>query len=160
MRAYLAQALATGANLFQIPFRRLSRLILIISAPRIQRRVGPHEITSRFVTNRRKISTTAARPALYQPDRRLENSVFRTQNLAERLVWAFADEYVARKIKKPVIARADVSVTTIRGLGLDIDPDGKPHPRHANIIGWPAAKGAWKSHAQRLAAAASLHTRP
>jgi hypothetical protein len=43
-------------------------------------------------------------------------------------------------------------------LGFDVD--GRPHPRHANIIGWPEAKHAQKIIQQKIAGRMALEMRP
>ena len=101
-----------------------------------------------------------AKSRLFQPRLRDHTtSVFRIQDLKGRTIWALADEYVAIVRNKPVVARAVVSVAEIRRVGLDLDPDGKPHPRHANIVNWPPGKSDWKSYAQQLAAMARVTMR-
>jgi hypothetical protein len=48
-------------------------------------------------------------------------------------------------------------------LGLTFDPDGKPHPRHANVIGWPdpiVKKHELKNLQQKIAPSMKLELRP
>lgn len=42
---------------------------------------------------------------------------------------------------------------------LSFDPDGKPHPQHANIVGWPADKHERKNVQQKIAATMELEVR-
>ena len=37
-----------------------------------------------------------------------------------------------------------VEVTIVVNCGLAVDPDGVPHPGHANIVGWPELRSAQK----------------
>ncbi len=87
-----------------------------------------------------------------------KTSVFMITGLGETDVWALADQHVAPK-RGPVLARGDLMVSAIVGVGLKVEL-ADPPPRHANIVGWPLEKHLWKSRAQELAAVATLCMRP
>jgi hypothetical protein len=57
-------------------------------------------------------------------------------------------------------ARATASAAAFLERNLSFDPDGHPHPRHANVIGWPEEKHARKNLARELADRMTLEVRP
>ena len=83
----------------------------------------------------------------YQRDNgRIEKSVYRTDGLENGEIFELGFEYV-----KPTIrSRGDLKVSDLRNIeitnekreivgtyDLYVEPDGIPHERHANILGWP-----------------------
>lgn len=68
-------------------------------------------------------------------------SVYRTTGLNDYEIWEIARIFVTEKMldKKEVLARAELAAGFIRDLKLRLNADGKPHPRHVNIEGWPVA---------------------
>jgi hypothetical protein len=89
-------------------------------------------------------------------DKRL--SIYRILKCSERKIWWFGNWYVTRKRadKKPVLARGDLQALSFINANLHITPDGRPHPRHANVEGWPAEKPLQKMIAVNLANNARL----
>lgn len=81
---------------------------------------------------------------------RLENSVYRTGGLAEAEVWAICHKYYEDPAKLLARGRGDGLAKYILAAGLSFDPNGIPHPRHADILGWhddgEAADRLTKSH--------------
>jgi hypothetical protein len=57
-------------------------------------------------------------------------------------------------------ARGICEVRQILAEKLALDANGIPHPRHADLIGWPQAKHEWKLIQQKIAAAMKLEVRP
>ena len=86
-------------------------------------------------------------------------SVCRTEGLDEAEVWQIADEFVGTA-EKPVIARADLAAREFLSRQLSFDPDGTPHPRHANVIGWSDEQSLQKMIALELAEASVLIRKP
>jgi hypothetical protein len=43
---------------------------------------------------------------------------------------------------------------------LEFDADGDPHPRHANLLGWPVQKNEQKILQLKIAGAMTLEVRP
>lgn len=70
-------------------------------------------------------------------------------------VWEIGRRQVAKVSGRTLHARADLSVSTVFEIGLQVEPDEPPH-RHANIQGWPENKPEKMSLAQQLAAGALL----
>jgi hypothetical protein len=62
---------------------------------------------------------------------------------------------VTPDVKRTILARADVLVTHVRSVGLQVESD-EPPPRHANIANWALEKDRWMSQAQELAVLATL----
>lgn len=123
-----------------------------------QHPVDPEELLSRFLTQPKNHFTPTAgrvRYAAFLPNKALQTSVYRTEGLSPAEVWKIGDDLVGTPLGRPIPARADVAAKIVYDLGLAIDPDGIPHPRHANIIGWPASRPAQKLLAIKLAEAAN-----
>lgn len=88
-----------------------------------------------------------------------KTSVFRISGLTERQIWLIGDIRVAAVVGRKILARAEVSVTHVCGVGLRVE-SAEPPPRHANITGWATEKDRWMSEAQEIAALAILRLRP
>jgi hypothetical protein len=87
-----------------------------------------------------------------------KTSIYRTKELAEAEVWTLGDDYVTKLHSGhlSVLARADTQAQKILELDLKIDPDGVPHPRHANIVSWPDGQEVRQMNAVSLARSAQL----
>ena len=99
----------------------------------------------------------------FLPNAKLKTSVYRTQGMSDPEMWALADECVAGPTGKTCYGVGVVTVRDVSDNELSVDPDDEP-PRHANIVGWPAAdtaddKAKRKALALRLANAATLRLR-
>jgi hypothetical protein len=83
------------------------------------------------------------------------------RDLSSPTAWAICAAHVdnpsAGRIMK---ARATCEAGLVLAQGLTFDPDGQPHPRHANIVGWPSTKNEQKNLQQRIAAEMTLELRP
>ncbi len=92
-----------------------------------------------FNPRTKNITPQAFKPANPKPPERFgrQSSVYRTQNLNEVEIWELGDEFVAKKRDLPILARADIQAEKIFTIDLEIIPDTRPHPRHANIVNWP-----------------------
>jgi hypothetical protein len=122
-----------------------------------QHPVDPDELLSRFLTqpkNHFAPTTGRVRYAAFLPNKALQTSVYRTSGLTEAEGWKIGDDLVGTPLGRPIPARADVGAKIVYDQGLAIDPNGIPHPRHANIIGWPGSRSAQKLLAIKLAEAA------
>ena len=119
--------------------------------------VEEHEQISRYINEKKKIRPKEGKAGYnaFMPPRTLRMSVYRTDGLDEAGVWRIADEFVATA-EKPVIARADLEAREYLSQQLSFDPDGIPHPRHANVIGWSDEQSFQKVIALQLAEAAVL----
>lgn len=121
------------------------------------RLVDDNELTTRFIFARDQFDATkdVVKSGAFLPpkDRRL--SIYRIQGCSKPKVWWLGHWYVARKRKKPILARGDLQALGFCQLNLHIRPDGDPHPRHANVEGWPD-KSEHKMKAVELANRARL----
>jgi hypothetical protein len=123
--------------------------------------VSDGERISRYINEKKKTrpSTGQARYNAFMPpatDFRI--SVYRTQELEENAVWGIADEFVGTP-QKPIIARADLSAIQITQRHLQIENAPHPHPRHANVTGWPEEEELQRVIAIELANIAALVSR-
>ncbi len=98
--------------------------------------------------------------AFMPPAARAEKSVYRIMNLLENEIWEIGDEYVARTVGKDIKVRADLCVSLVIDTGLEVVSDPIPHPRHANILGWPDERDEIRQLAVELADNSSLEVRP
>jgi hypothetical protein len=69
-----------------------------------------------------------------------QTSVYRTQGVGEGEIWELGDRYVTLLHPKhwPVLGRADLTAKDVSDADLTIVPHPNPHPRHADIEGWPS----------------------
>ena len=114
-----------------------------------------------FAPETKRVKHQALQPRINPATQRLELSVFRAAGAEPGELW----QICAAHVDKPPVGRFMKS-RGICGAGvfLDVDlafdPNGSPHPRHADVVGWPEAKHAQKSAAQKIAAQMTLEIRP
>lgn len=70
------------------------------------------------------------------PESRLETSVYRTHSLSEAEVWEICRRWYEEIANLLAKGRGDGPAKSIVDAGLSFDADGRPHPKHANIVGW------------------------
>jgi hypothetical protein len=133
-----------------------------------------HERISYFVRTEQHIDkkTQCLRPEAFMPRRfgsRLETSVYRTSDLTEQAVWEICQVWYEALAKLTAKGRGDgLGACIMEKAGLQFDPNGDPHPRHADIIGWfddPALqdremKHHWMRTARKFAGDFSFKPRP
>jgi hypothetical protein len=85
-------------------------------------------------------------------------SVFRISALRDPEVWEIGERLVAGPTGRHLHGHAALRVTHVVRAELMLAPDDRP-PRHANIVGWPAEKGAQRFLAEQLAGEAELRLR-
>ncbi len=81
-------------------------------------------------------------------------SVFETTGLTEFQVWTVATSILEQSDRR-VWGRADLLVSEIVAVGLQVEPD-EPPPRHALIREWPSEKERQKEAALLLASVARV----
>ncbi len=91
------------------------------------------------------------------PNQNGEVSVYRTKDLTCQQINEIGQLHVAQIQNKKLLGRAEIVASSILKQDLKIETDPEPHPRHANIIGWPIDKSKHKMIAIELAAEAQLH---
>lgn len=84
-------------------------------------------------------------------------SVYRIMNLGENKIFDLGHRNVSLDPDDPLIGRADILAGSIFEQDLKIEPDGIPHPRHANVINWPTEISRQRRIAEKLANKAQLH---
>ena len=105
--------------------------------------VQPDELLTSFVFRPEQINknTKTIQPSRIVPRRnttnkRLETSVCRSSRLTEAQVWNIGLVHFDAYAPKPAIGRGVGPASVVFAENLEFDPDGKPYPEHANIIGW------------------------
>jgi hypothetical protein len=74
--------------------------------------------------------------------------------MGEVEIWDLADSVVSSK--KSIQARADLTANDVRVAGLEVETAPDPHPKHADIVGWPEEKPEQMSVAKEMATQAAL----
>jgi hypothetical protein len=98
-------------------------------------------------------------PRRNSTSKRLETSVCRSGRLTEAQIWNICSTYFDAHAPKRAIGRGVGLASAVFAEGLAFDPDGKPYPEHANIIGWQddankpdnELKHFWMDQAQQMA---------
>lgn len=103
----------------------------------------------------------ATRPTYnaFMPAANARKSVYRTSALSHNEVRDLGKIHV-EPIRGPLKGYGHQQAVVVFTQGLQFDPDGKPHVRHANIIGWSGIKAKDRITAQKLAESASLTVYP
>jgi len=99
-------------------------------------------------------STERPRYSAYMPPANGRKSVYRTDMLSEAAIRAIADEFVVPH-RGQAKGHAHQSAAIVMAQGLAFDPDGVPHPRHANIVGWTSERAKNRLKAENIAASAT-----
>lgn len=110
--------------------------------------VDPEERISRYLLRDRwfdskanVVFAQAFKPPKSTPEYPVrQTSVYRTQGMTDCDIWQVGDEFVTKLHPKhwPVLGRADISAREILAINLTIVPAPHPHPKHADIEGWPS----------------------
>jgi hypothetical protein len=100
--------------------------------------------------------------AFMPPAKTRKASVYRTSHCNERRIWALCRLFVERNRtdNRKALARGDVLSGIILGQELGIVADPTPHPRHADVVGWPDQQAQQMMKAVVLAENSSLFFRP
>jgi hypothetical protein len=119
----------------------------------------PGERMSRYLTDdseyslRKKI---VRYPAFDPPRKTLRKSVYWTSGFLDDEIWSIGARFVAPQ-RGPIHGRADFnSYVLYRDHHLAIELTGKPHPRHADIVGWDTDRKKSRLQAIKLADEAVL----
>jgi len=112
--------------------------------------------SNQFNVKKRIVYWTAFSPSV----KNRTKSVYWISRLIEHFVWSIGQRHVA-SFRGDIKGRADVGTSSIYGIkGLSVVLTSKPHPRHADIVGWHADKPAWRLQAEKLADDAELVLAP
>lgn len=120
--------------------------------------VDGDEAIARFITDKKyyRPSDRTVRPNAFMPASDNELSVYRVSGIVLAEILRIGIDYVARPRAKPLLGYAEVRASEFTVLGLNFVTTEVPHPRHANVVGWPE-RVACRSKAQILAESARLH---
>jgi len=102
--------------------------------------VNPEEPLSRYILEKsyyRSSDNTVKPNAFMPPSGKNDVSVYRTASLSNEDIWQIGMTYVAQKRGMPLLGRAELIAYDAIAQGLSVKPDHVPHPRHANISGFP-----------------------
>lgn len=116
------------------------------------REVKDGERITRFILFSRHLKMKIRYQSLLPPQN-LKLSVYRTSKCDEEKIWWLGKYFVSnrRSDMKEIRGRGDFSGTQIIDhKTLSIQPLKKPHPRHADVIGWPADKDLQKAIAMEM----------
>lgn len=129
------------------------------SKEKLSSQIIPEERISRYVLDKNHYSKEkkCLRTAAFIPAKDGKKSVYRTDNCSEDEIWDIGEKYVAGLTEKkiPLLARGDLSASTIFKEDLKIECNGIPHFRHANIIDWKSG-AAMRMQAATLAQESNL----
>lgn len=121
--------------------------------------IQPSEPLARFITQKsyyRSASKTVRHNA-FMPNRYGKTPVYRIINLVHPEIFEIGQIFVAEKMNKQLLGRADIKAIKIIEKNLSVISDPDPHPRHANILDWPDEREKYRLIAVELADEAELH---
>ena len=92
---------------------------------------------ARFATQSGRLTDEVVKPKLFEPNRKLELSVFRVEGLGYTEIQEIGLD-VVKKIPNAqrLHGWGEISESAVRDTGLRVNYDDEP-PRHANVLGWP-----------------------
>jgi hypothetical protein len=127
-------------------FIRLSRILPSISSSSIRYEysaVEQDEDINRFVVHSSDIQKSTASlhykrllPRRNKSTERFETSVCRSKTLTEKKLWAICTDFFDTHAQAPAIGVGIAKASIVYAAGLNFDPNGKPFPQHADIVGW------------------------
>jgi len=105
----------------------------------LDKNISHSEDLTRYIFNHRYIrSNKTVRWNAFIPNNRDgETSVYRITGISDTEIFDIGERFVAKAIGKPLLGRTDIGVSKIFKQKLKVRPEPSPHPRHANIYGWP-----------------------
>jgi hypothetical protein len=118
--------------------------------------------SSQFAKMERRVRAPAIASLRHPGTGRLELSVYRADGATASELWGICEVHVDNKATARVAkARGTCLAGTFSDEGFSFDPDGIPHPRHANVIGWrdDIPKHELKNIQQKIARAMKLEGR-
>lgn len=120
--------------------------------------VSADENITRFINQKAYFRSNdgTVRHNAFMPNHDGEVSVYRISGIDDSEVYAIGTEYFAEITGKPLMGRADIIVSEVFKHDLRVQSHQDPHPRHANICGYPDEKPEQKLVAIELAAEAQL----
>lgn len=124
----------------------------------LPRSVGPSERVTRYLVSKNHFRNSGQEVGenAFHPNKKTQDiSVYRTTSCTADKIESLGMRCVTsiHKDKKPILGWADLLAQDYSSESLIIAPFRWPHPRHANVKGWPEAsqKAVMKLKAQKLA---------
>lgn len=119
--------------------------------------VSEGESLGRYIPSRSyyRPSDNSVKHSAFQPASDNELSVYRIDGLQEDEIFAIGRDYVTAPQGKTLLGYAYIFAKHFLALQLTIEATALPHPRHANVKGWPE-KQASLAKAHILASHAKL----
>lgn len=110
---------------------------------------------ARFALESKRLTTTGAKPKLFEPNKGLELSVFDVGGLSfEEIRQLGIDVAKMHPTAERLYGWGEIDAAAVHETGLRIERDDDP-PRHANIAGWPDE--ARKMHEKQVLLAQAAH---
>lgn len=92
---------------------------------------------ARFATQSGRLTDEVVKPKLFEPNRALELSVFRVDDIDRTEIQEIGTDVVkAIPNAQRLHGWGEISETAVIDAGLRVDYDDDP-PRHANVLDWP-----------------------
>lgn len=97
----------------------------------------PASPLARFAVEGGRLKASAVKPKMFEPNRQLELSVFRTGSLLQEEIQEIGLQVVrANPNASHLHGWAEIGRGDVESTGLRIIDDDDP-PRHSNVVGWP-----------------------
>jgi len=93
--------------------------------------------SNQFNENAGRVKPNGLLPHVNPRTQRLETSIHRIDGLSPALIWVLGYLYVEKPGRR-IKARATGEVSSITAQNLHYEVNGRPYPRHVDILGWPA----------------------
>jgi hypothetical protein len=94
--------------------------------------------SNQFRENIGRVTPIGLLPIFNKGRQRWETSTHRIDGLPPALIWALGYRYVETLPHRRIKARASGEVALVTAQNLQYEVNGRPYPRHADIIGWSA----------------------
>jgi hypothetical protein len=117
--------------------------------------VAATETVAVFLKNRSEHSQIRAKYGPFMPNKNGRRSVYRVDGLEPDQVRQLGVDYVEPH-RGQLRGYATQVAATFYGQGLDFEPDGVPHERHANVVKWTGVDHKDRLIAQHLAEGSML----
>lgn len=116
---------------------------------------------NQFAASTGRVKPPALMPHANPQTGRAETSIYRTDGLPAEAIWRLGYQFVENIVAgRRIRARGFAAASIVTGQSLQFEANGVPHPRHADIIGWPNAKDARLMLATEIANVMTLETDP
>jgi hypothetical protein len=92
---------------------------------------------------------------------RFETSTHRTKGLSPGEIWAVGYRYVENLAQhRRIQARGHCEAALVTAQALSLDVNGRPYPRHVDVVGWPDSEDVQLAKATDIAEGMTLEVDP